>query len=121
MTAPTAAIDSVDPAAVAPVRAFLSPLPYVAVLRGITPEEIPGVGDALFAAGFRILEVTLNSPRPFASIELLARRFGTQALVGAGTVIDPDDVARVATAGGRLIVMPHADVAVIRAAVAQGA
>ena len=118
MNPPSTAANTADDtsATLAPVRAFLKPLPYVAVLRGITPEEIPGVGDALFAAGFRILEVTLNSPRPFESIALLARRFGTQALIGAGTVIDPGDVARVGAAGGRLIVMPHADPAVVRAA-----
>jgi 2-dehydro-3-deoxyphosphogalactonate aldolase len=118
MNPPSTALGTPDAAAAtsAPVRAFLNPLPYVAVLRGITPEETPGVGDALFAAGFRILEVTLNSPRPFESITLLARRFGTQALIGAGTVIDPADVARVDAAGGRLIVMPHADLAVVRAA-----
>ncbi len=95
---------------------FLSPLPLVAVLRGITPEEIPAIAAALFAEGFRILEVPLNSPRPFESIHRLATLYETRALVGAGTVIDPDDCARVKEAGGHLIVMPHADVAVIRAA-----
>ena len=95
---------------------YLKPLPFVAVLRGITPEEIPAVGEALAGAGFRILEVPLNSPRPFDSIALLARAFGDRCLVGAGTVIDVADVARVREAGGRLIVMPHADSAVIREA-----
>ena len=95
---------------------YLSPLPLVAVLRGITPDEVQAVGEALFAAGFRILEVTLNSPQPFTSIRRLADDFGTRALVGAGTVIDPADVARVRDAGGQLIVMPHADVAVVREA-----
>jgi 2-dehydro-3-deoxyphosphogalactonate aldolase len=94
----------------------LSPLPLVAVLRGITPDEVLDVGEVLFAAGFRILEVTLNSPQPFQSIRRLAGDFGTRALVGAGTVIDPADVARVKDAGGNLIVMPHADVAVVREA-----
>jgi 2-dehydro-3-deoxyphosphogalactonate aldolase len=94
----------------------LSPLPLVAVLRGITPGEVQSVGEVLFAAGFRILEVTLNSPRPLESIRRLADDLGTRALVGAGTVIDPADVARVRDAGGRLIVMPHADVAVVREA-----
>lgn len=94
----------------------LSPLPLVAVLRGITTDEVHAVGEVLFAAGFRMLEVTLNSPRPFASIRRLADDLGTRALVGAGTVIDPADVARVKDAGGRLIVMPHADVAVVREA-----
>lgn len=94
----------------------LTPLPLVAVLRGIAPEEIPVVADALCAEGFRILEVPLNSPRPFESIRLLAERCGDRCLVGAGTVIDPADVARVQDAAGRLIVMPHADTAVIREA-----
>src|SRR5690348_1219095 len=92
---------------------YLEPLPLVAVLRGITPEEISPIADALHAEGFRILEVPLNSPRPFESIGLLAQHFGDRCLVGAGTVIDPADVARVHAAGGALIVMPHADVAVI--------
>ena len=95
---------------------YLRPLPLVAVLRGITPAEIPAVADALHAEGFRILEVPLNSPRPFDSIRELAEGYGDQCLVGAGTVIDVADVARVQDAGGRLIVMPHADAAVIREA-----
>jgi 2-dehydro-3-deoxyphosphogalactonate aldolase len=99
---------------------FLTPLPLVAVLRGISPPEVDGVADALHDAGFRILEVTLNSPRPFESLRALAARVGARALVGAGTVIDPADVARVKEAGGRLVVMPHADVAVIREAKRQG-
>ncbi len=98
---------------------YLDPLPLVAVLRGITPEEISGVGEALVDNGFRILEVPLNSPRAFDSIGLLARRWGDQCLVGAGTVIAVDDVARVRAVGGRVIVMPHSDLAVIRAAKAQ--
>ena len=99
---------------------FLTPLPLVAVLRGISPPEVPGVADALAGAGFRVLEVTLNSPDPFDSIRALTARCGATCLVGAGTVIDPSDVARVRDAGGRLIVMPHADVAVIREAKRQG-
>jgi len=86
------------------------------VLRGITPEEIPAIGDVLVEAGLRILEVPLNSPRPFDSIALLARRLGDRCLTGAGTVRDAADVARVRDAGGRLIVMPHADLAVVREA-----
>jgi 2-dehydro-3-deoxyphosphogalactonate aldolase len=95
---------------------YLSPLPLVAVLRGITPEEIEPVCDALAAEGFRILEVTLNSPRPFESIRRLGKLHGDRCLVGAGTVLDVADVARVRDAGGRLIVMPHADTAVVREA-----
>jgi 2-dehydro-3-deoxyphosphogalactonate aldolase len=99
---------------------FLTPLPLVAVLRGISPAEVPDVAGALTGAGFRVLEVTLNSPDPYDSIRALTARCGATCLVGAGTVIDPSDVARVREAGGRLIVMPHADVAVIREAKRQG-
>jgi 2-dehydro-3-deoxyphosphogalactonate aldolase len=99
-----------------PLRDYLSPLPLIAVLRGIAPEEVTAVGRALHDQGFRVLEVPLNSPRPFESIQLMAREFGADCLVGAGTVIAPADVARVRDAGGKLIVMPHADTAVVREA-----
>jgi 2-dehydro-3-deoxyphosphogalactonate aldolase len=102
------------------LSSYLEPLPLIAVLRGITPEEIDAVGAALAGAGFRVLEVPLNSPRAFESIARLAAGHGEQCLIGAGTVIDVADVARVREAGGRVIVMPHADTAVIRAAKAQG-
>lgn len=100
----------------ASLRTYLAPLPLVAVLRGIAPPEIDSIGAALTAHGFRILEVPLNSPQPFESIARLARGFGERCLTGAGTVLDVADVARVADAGGRLIVMPHADVAIVREA-----
>ena len=90
--------------------------PLVAILRGISPAEVDAVGDALVEAGILVIEVPLNSPDPLSSIARLARRHGTTTLIGAGTVLSPAAVAEVATAGGRLIVMPHADVAVIRAA-----
>ena len=95
---------------------YLEPLPLVAVLRGITPGEIPAVAAALVAEGFRILEVPLNSPQPFESIAALAATHGERCLVGAGTVLSLEDVTRVNAAGGRLIVMPHGDVAVVREA-----
>ena len=98
------------------LRDYLTPLPFCAVLRGIGPDEIPAVADALVAEGFRILEVPLNSPRPFDSIGLLAQRCGADVLVGAGTVLAVDDVSRVRDAGGTVIVMPHADLAVVREA-----
>jgi 2-dehydro-3-deoxyphosphogalactonate aldolase len=103
-----------------PLLAYLAPLPLIAVLRGITPEEIGPVSAALFGEGFRMLEVPLNSPRPFDSIRALATTLGESCLVGAGTVLTVDDVARVGAAGGRLIVMPHADVAIVRAAKREG-
>jgi len=99
---------------------WLSPLPLVAILRGLQPDEAVATGRAIVDAGFRVLEVPLNSPQPFDSIALLADALGDGVLVGAGTVMSPADVEAVAAAGGRLIVMPHADVAVIRAAKAAG-
>ena len=102
------------------LRAYMTPLPLFAVLRGISPEEIEDVGAVLVEAGLRLLEVPLNSPRPFESIALLTREFGDRCLTGAGTVMSPDDVGRVQDAGGRLIVMPHADLAVVREAKRRG-
>jgi 2-dehydro-3-deoxyphosphogalactonate aldolase len=98
------------------IRDYLTPVPFCAVLRGISPAEIPAVADALTAEGFRILEVPLNSPQPLDSIGELARRCADNVLVGAGTVLQVDDVARVRDAGGKLIVMPHGDVAIVREA-----
>ena len=81
-----------------PLSSYLQPLPLIAVLRGITPEEIPSVGGALAGAGFRVLEVPLNSPRPFDSIAALADEFGDRCLVGAGTVTAESEVNEVAAA-----------------------
>lgn len=102
------------------IRSLLTACPLVAILRGIRPEEAEAIGDVLVQAGLGIIEVPLNSPDPFDSIARLARRFGTRVLVGAGTVMRPADVDRVADAGGRLIVTPHADPALVRAAKARG-
>ena len=99
---------------------WLRPLPLVAILRGLVPDEAVATGHAIVEAGFRVLEVPLNSPRPFDSIGLLAGALGKGVLVGAGTVMTPAHVEAVAKAGGRLIVMPHADTTVIRAAKAAG-
>lgn len=99
-----------------PLTEWLNECPLVAILRGVRPDEVIDVTLALVQAGFRIVEVPLNSPDPLASIALLAGRFGATILVGAGTVLDPRDVARVADAGGRLVVMPHANADVVRTA-----
>lgn len=90
-------------------------MPLFAVLRGIQPDEVQDVGAALVDAGITILEVTLNSPDPFSSIEKLANNFRDAALVGAGTVTTPEDVARVHEAGGEIIISPNMDVEVIAA------
>lgn len=94
--------------------------PLVAILRGVAPGEAEAIGEAVLAAGIRIVEVPLNSPDPLRSIETLARRFGEEALVGAGTVLDPADVGRVRDAGGGLIVSPNTFAPVIEAAAAAG-
>jgi 2-dehydro-3-deoxyphosphogalactonate aldolase len=93
--------------------ALLTELPIVAILRGVTPARIEGVAGALFAAGIRAIEVPLNSPEPFKSIEILAKAFGDRCLTGAGTVLDVANVDRVADAGGRLLVTPNTNPAVI--------
>lgn len=94
--------------------------PLVAILRGVRPEEVEAIGLALVEAGLRIVEVPLNSPEPIASIARLARALAGRALVGAGTLRRSDEVADVAAAGGRLIVTPHADPAIVRTAKAAG-
>lgn len=96
-------------------------LPLVAILRDIRPDEAVEVGAALVTAGFRIIEVPLNSPEPLRSIEIMAERFGEDALIGAGTVMSPQAARQVMEAGGRLIVMPHSDPEVIFAAKEVGA
>lgn len=92
----------------------------VAILRGLTPADADAVGDVLAEAGFEAIEVPLNSPDPFASIERLAARLPASVLVGAGTVLTAADAARVADAGGRILVAPNVDPAVIAAAAARG-
>ncbi|ARJ69290.1 2-dehydro-3-deoxy-6-phosphogalactonate aldolase [Paracoccus contaminans] len=94
--------------------------PLVAILRGLAPPEAEDIGAALVGAGFRLIEVPLNSPRPLDSIERLARRFGDQAVIGAGTVLDPAEVDALAEAGGRLVVAPNFDPAVAAAAARRG-
>ena len=100
-------------------EACLRRMPLIAILRGVTPEESVAVGQALLDAGFTLIEVPLNSPEPLASIEALAQAF-PEALIGAGTVLAPDDVPRVAGAGGELIVAPNFDPEVVRQAVRRG-
>jgi 2-dehydro-3-deoxyphosphogalactonate aldolase len=95
------------------LRDFMTDLPLVAILRGLKPENAEAVGSALVETGFRIIEVPLNSPDPFRSIEILAKSMPDDVLVGAGTVLEPDLVNGVRDVGGKLIVMPHADTAVI--------
>lgn len=92
----------------------------IAILRGVTPAEVLDVAAALVRGGVRVIEVPLNSPSPFDSIERLARAWGDQVLVGAGTVLCAADADRVADAGGRLVLAPNFDAAVVRQSKARG-
>ncbi|MBS1371686.1 MAG: 2-dehydro-3-deoxy-6-phosphogalactonate aldolase [Lentisphaeria bacterium] len=90
--------------------------PVVAILRGITPDEMPEICEILRGAGIRLLEVPLNSPDAIESIRRAAEKYhaGDELLAGAGTVLTPEDVRRVAGAGGRFIISPDANPEVIR-------
>lgn len=99
---------------------LLTELPLVAILRGVTPARVQGVADALFEAGIRAIEVPLNSPEPFKSIESLAKHFGSRCLTGAGTVLTTEQADQVADAGGKLMVTPNTNPAVIARGVAKG-
>lgn len=98
----------------------LAQCPLVAIIRGVEPAEAEDIGAAISEAGIVIIEVPLNSPDPLESISRLARSLGDRALVGAGTVLTPDQVDQVAEAGGQLIVSPDTNAAVIAAAAAAG-
>lgn len=87
--------------------------PLIAILRGIRPDEVDAIGDALVDAGFEIIEVPLNSPDPLNSIKRLAVRLDGRAIVGAGTVLTPDQASDVAAAGGKIIVSPNTNPSVI--------
>ena len=100
------------------LHCYLDQCPLVAIIRGVTPDEAESIGDALYEAGIRIIEVPLNSPDPLSSIKRLATKFGDRVLVGAGTVLKADDIARVRDAGGRIIVSPDTNPGVISAAAA---
>ncbi|CAG4920370.1 unnamed protein product [Acidocella sp. C78] len=93
----------------ATLKEHLDACPLVAILRGVAPDEVMAVGEALVGAGVKIIEVPLNSPDPFESIGRLVRGLGARALIGAGTVMTVEDVGRLAGAGGQLMVTPHAD------------
>ncbi len=94
--------------------------PLVAILRGVTPDEVIAIGDALFEAGFRVIEVPLNSPEPYESIRRLASHFGSRCLIGAGTVTRAHEVTKLYEAGGQLVVSPCTEPQVIALATRYG-
>lgn len=95
-------------------------LPMVAILRGVTPEEIIPVAEAVYQGGFRYIEVPLNSPQPLESIARLVQHFGERACCGAGTVTNEQQVEELASIGARLIVSPNCDPLVIRRSLKYG-
>ena len=92
----------------------------IAILRGVTPDEAISVGDALYTAGIRIVEVPLNSPDPFNSISKLAKSFAGRMVVGAGTVLSPQDVNQLKESGGSISVSPDCNPATISRAIELG-
>src|ERR1700755_1958415 len=102
------------------LRHCLKDMPIVAILRGITPEEAPWAFDTLVEAGFRIIEVPLNSPDALKSIRLMLQRATADMLIGAGTVLTVEQVKQVADSGAKLVVAPNCDVAVIEASASSG-
>jgi 2-dehydro-3-deoxyphosphogalactonate aldolase len=102
------------------LNGWLRRCPIVAILRGIKPEEAESICATLEEAGIAIVEIPLNSPSALSSISILSRVFGNRMLIGAGTLTDPKQVGEVSAAGGRLIVTPHADTTIVRAAKAVG-
>ena len=95
----------------------MAQLPLIAILRGLTPAEAPAIGEALVSSGFAIIEVPLNSPEPLHSIAALTKLF-PQTLIGAGTVLNAQQVKDVHGAGGRLVVAPNFNPAVVAQALA---
>ena len=98
----------------------LAASPMVAILRGVTPDEVVDISEALYEAGIRGIEVPFNSPDPLVSIERLSKHFGDRLVSGAGTVLTPQQVQQVADVGGKIIVSPNTNAAVIRKTVELG-
>ena len=93
---------------------YLKECPAIAILRGITPAEVPEICDRLFQAGIRLLEIPLNSPDAFKSIAIASEHCANRQMVGAGTVLTPEDVVGVWKANGTFMISPNTDMEVIR-------
>lgn len=94
--------------------------PLIAILRGLKPAETEAVVGALIEEGFTAIEIPLNSPEPFKSIEMAVKMAPEHCLIGAGTVLTVEDVKRLADVGGRLMVSPNVEPDVISGAAALG-
>jgi 2-dehydro-3-deoxyphosphogalactonate aldolase len=105
---------------IAAFDAAFAACPLIAILRGVRPDEVEAIGEALVEAGFTLIEVPMNSPDPLDSVARLAKRFAGRAIIGAGTVLRVDQVAAVAAAGGTMIISPNANLRVIAASAAAG-
>lgn len=106
-----------------PIELFdraLRDVPFIAILRGIESSEVLAVAETLIANGLRAIEIPINSPDPFVSIELLSREFGHDALVGCGTAVSLHDVTQAIECGANLIVHPHASRELVDVSVAAG-
>lgn len=99
---------------------YLDQCPLIAIVRGLTPDDAEAIGEAVQEGGIRIIEVPLNSPDPLRSIEILAKKFGDSMLVGAGTVLNVEQVSQVRDAGGRIVVSPDTNLEVIAASAQAG-
>jgi 2-dehydro-3-deoxyphosphogalactonate aldolase len=102
------------------LESWFAQMPVVAILRGVRPEQVVAIGEALYKAGIGIIEVPLNSPGPMESIKSLADALGDRCVIGAGTVLTEADAEGVAAAGGQIAVSPNTDPAVITRSLALG-
>ncbi len=96
------------------LETWLSKVPVVAIIRGVQPDEAPEIGAAILEAGVGVIEVPLNSPQPFQSIESLSNSLGDRCVIGCGTLLNEEDAQRVADIGGTIAVMPNTDAAIIK-------
>lgn len=97
-----------------------SACPLIAILRGLVPDDAAWVGETLFESGIQIIEVPLNSPLPYESIEILRNTLPQSAIIGAGTVTRIEQVSGVSNAGGEIIVSPNTDPSIIKASIEEG-